>query len=82
IEKALVNPLVARQEAERGAYDPMVLVYALGKLQILKLREDLREHQGDRFSLKAFHDRLLSEGEIPLPLLRRRLLPDDPNPSL
>lgn len=82
IEKALVNPLVARQEAERGAYDPMVLVYALGKLQILKLREDLREHQGDRFSLKAFHDLLLSEGEIPLPLLRRRLLPDDPNPSL
>lgn len=82
MEKALVSPLVARQEAERGAYDPMVLVYALGKMQILKLREDLREHQGDQFSLKAFHDRLLSEGEIPLPVLRRRLLPDDPNPSL
>ena len=82
MEKALVSPLVARQEAERGAYDPMVLVYALGKMQIFKLREDLREDQGDRFNVKAFHDRLLSEGEIPLPLLRRRLLPDDPSPSL
>jgi hypothetical protein len=82
VEEAFVTPLVARQEAERGAYDPMVLVYALGKMQILKLREDLRARQAEQFSLQAFHDHILSEGEIPLSLLRRRLLPDDTNPSL
>ena len=36
----------ARQEAIRGAYDPEYLYYTLGKLEILKLREDYRKQQG------------------------------------
>ena len=36
----------ARQEAIRGAYDPEYLYYTLGKLEILKLREDYRKQEG------------------------------------
>ncbi len=82
IEEAFMEPLPARQEAERGAYDPGYLVYALGKMQILKLREDLRALQGEQFTLRDFHDRLLSEGELPIPLLRRILLPEHAGTSL
>jgi uncharacterized protein (DUF885 family) len=52
----------ARQEATRGAYDPGYLYYTLGKLQILKLREDYRKQEGARYSLQHFHDELLSHG--------------------
>src|SRR5947208_230105 len=46
----------ARQEAMRGTYDPGYLNYALGKLQILKLRDDYKAQQGDDFSLQKFHN--------------------------
>jgi uncharacterized protein (DUF885 family) len=68
----------ARAEATRGAYDPEYLYYTVGKLQILKLREDYRRQEGDRFSLKRFHDGLLAHGSPPVRLLRERLLK---NPS-
>ena len=40
----------ARQEAIRGAYDPEYLYYTLGKLEILKLREDYRRQEGAKFT--------------------------------
>ena len=46
----------------------------LGKLMILKLREDLRKELGATYSLKGFHDRLLSYGAPPVPLLRQVML--------
>jgi uncharacterized protein (DUF885 family) len=66
----------AKAEAVRGAYDPEYLYYTLGKLQFLKLREDYRRQEGDRFSLKQFHDEVLAYGAPPLRLLRERLLKD------
>jgi uncharacterized protein (DUF885 family) len=36
----------ARQEAVRGTFDPGYCFYTLGKLQILKLREDYRGTRG------------------------------------
>src|SRR5437763_11242650 len=41
----------ARSEAMRGTYDPGYLNYTLGKLEILKLRDDYKAQQGDDFSL-------------------------------
>ena len=41
---------------------------------ILKLREDYRNDQGSDFSLKGFHDRLLSYGAPPVSLLRQVML--------
>ncbi len=73
-EKAFAEEAPARQEAVRGTFDPGYLNYTLGKLMILKLREDYRRQEGDAFSLLAFHDRLLGLGAPPVPLARRALL--------
>jgi uncharacterized protein (DUF885 family) len=67
----------AEREARRGTLDPMYLVYQLGKMQILKARDDYKRHKGASFDLKEFHDRLLSEGEPPMKLLRRLMMPGD-----
>lgn len=64
----------ARQEAIRGTYDPGYLNYTLGKLMILKLRNDWQAEQGARYRLQNFHDELLRHGAPPIPLLRERLL--------
>ena len=65
-----------RQEAIRGAFDPGYLFYTVGKLEILKLREDYRRQEGASFSLKKFHDAMLDNGMPPIRLLRERLLKD------
>ncbi len=66
----------ARQEAMRGTYDPGYLNYTLGKLQILKLREDYKAQEGDKFSLKKFHDEMLAHGMPAIRLLREIMLKD------
>lgn len=66
----------ARQEALRGVYDPAYLYYTLGKWQILQWRAERQAREGAAFSLKHFHDQLLSHGAPPLGLLRERLLAD------
>ena len=66
----------ARQEAMRATFDPGYLNYTLGKLQILKLRDDYKAQQGDNFSLQKFHNELLSHGMPPIRLLREIMLKD------
>jgi uncharacterized protein (DUF885 family) len=66
----------ARQEAMRATFDPGYLNYTLGKLQILKLRDDYKAQQGDDFSLQKFHNELLSHGMPPIRLLREIMLKD------
>jgi uncharacterized protein (DUF885 family) len=66
----------ARQEAMRGTFDPGYLNYTLGKLEILKLRDDYKAQQGDDFSLQKFHNELLNHGMPPIRLLREILLKD------
>jgi uncharacterized protein (DUF885 family) len=66
----------ARQEAVRATFDPGYLNYTLGKLQILKLRDDYKSQQGDGFSLQQFHNELLSHGMPPIRLLREIMLKD------
>jgi hypothetical protein len=55
-------PKPARSEAMRGTFDPGYLNYTLGKLQILKLRDDYKAQEGANFSLKKFHDEMLKHG--------------------
>ena len=74
MDQAYMGELPARREALRGTFDPGYLNYTLGKLMILKLREDYRKEQGANFTLKGFHDQLLSFGGPPLPLLREEML--------
>jgi uncharacterized protein (DUF885 family) len=47
--------------------------YMLGMLEILAAREDLRKAQGSAFDIKAFHDRVLEEGSVPLTFLREKI---------
>jgi uncharacterized protein (DUF885 family) len=70
------EPKPARQEAIRGAYDPEYLYYTLGKLEILKLRDDYRKQEGAKFTLQAFHNEMLRHGAPPIRLLREALLKD------
>jgi uncharacterized protein (DUF885 family) len=53
------------------AYVGQALAYKLGQLEILRLRAEARERLGDRFDISRFHDVVLGEGALPLPVLRR-----------
>jgi uncharacterized protein (DUF885 family) len=82
VEQAYMAELPARKEALRGTFDPGYLYYTLGKLAILRLREDCRRAWGQEYTLRRFHDRLLALGAPPLPLAREMLLGADSGPSL
>jgi len=71
----------AEREAYRAAFDPTYIVYTLGALQIRKLRDDVMRAEGTSFELARFHERILSQGALPVALLRRMLL-HDPGPTL
>jgi uncharacterized protein (DUF885 family) len=66
----------SRQEALRGTFDPGYLFYTLGKLEILKLRDDYRRQEGARYSLKNFNDAMMDNGMPPIRLMREILLKD------
>jgi len=62
------------QQSARGTYDPAYLNYTMGKLMIMKLREDWTATRGGRSAWKAFHDQFLSYGGPPIPLVRQQML--------
>ena len=68
-------------ETKRGTADPTYLYYTLGKLEIMKLRDDLRKKEGAAFSLQKFHDGFLSQGFPPIKIVRQAMLGDD-SPTL
>ncbi|MGH7631524.1 MAG: DUF885 domain-containing protein [Gemmatimonadales bacterium] len=47
--------------------------YMVGRLEIERLREQAEQRMGDRFDLRAFHDRVLEGGSVPLSLLQRKI---------
>jgi Bacterial protein of unknown function (DUF885) len=81
-EDAFQDPGNARQQAARGTYDPQYLDYTLGKLMIRKLRADwgAQQSRGKDSDPKAywhdFHDRFLSYGGPPIPMVRRAMVGD------
>ena len=82
MHEAYMEELPASREAQRGTFDPGYLYYTLGKLMLLKLREDYERERGADFNLHEFHDRCLSYGAPPVPLLRRQMLTDASGPAL
>jgi Bacterial protein of unknown function (DUF885) len=64
----------ARQQSARGTYDPAYINYTLGKLLIRKLRDDWSADKGGKKAWKAFHDRFLSYGGPPIPLVRAAMM--------
>jgi uncharacterized protein (DUF885 family) len=71
----------SERETKRGTSDPTYLVYTLGKLEILKLREDYRTKMGPGFSLQRFHDEFIQQGGVPIKLIRHRMLGNE-SPTL
>ena len=67
---------IAEVETKRGTSDALYLYYTLGKLQILKLRDDLKQKQGTAFSLQQFHDAFMRQGLAPISIIRKAMLRD------
>ena len=65
---------VAVSESKRGTSDPTYGYYTMGKLMILKLREDYKAKMGAQYSLQKFHDTFIGLGPLPLPLIRKAML--------
>jgi uncharacterized protein (DUF885 family) len=81
-DEAFLEDATARREAERGTFDPAYLVYSVGKLMMLKLRRDYKEQVGGKYSLRAFHDAVLAQGNAPFWAHRRLLLKEPADASL
>jgi uncharacterized protein (DUF885 family) len=64
-------------ETKRGTADATYLYYTLGKLEIMKLREDLKKKQGAAFNLQQFHDSFMRQGFAPVKVIRKAMLHDD-----
>ncbi|MEJ0037565.1 MAG: DUF885 domain-containing protein [Gammaproteobacteria bacterium] len=81
-ESAFSDAGTARQQAARGTYDPAYLNYTLGKLMIRKLRTDWMAvnplpagvDPSSPRKWQAFHDKFLSYGGPPIPLVRREMM--------
>ncbi|MBZ5532153.1 MAG: DUF885 domain-containing protein [Acidobacteriia bacterium] len=65
------------RETKRGTADPTYLYYTLGKLEIMKLRDDYKKKLGDKFTLEGFHSEFLKQGFPPVKLVRKIMLGDD-----
>jgi uncharacterized protein (DUF885 family) len=68
---------IAEVETRRGTSDALYLYYTLGKLEIMKLREDMKQKQGAAFNLQHFHDDLMRQGFAPIKVIRKSMLHDD-----
>jgi hypothetical protein len=61
-----------------------LVCYFAGKLQIVRLKEEMKRRLGPKFDERAFHDALLAEGSVPLALVRAKMLGEpipEPSPS-
>jgi uncharacterized protein (DUF885 family) len=61
-------------EVDRYIADPgQATAYMIGRLEIERLRADAERQLGTRFDLRVFHDRVLANGSVPLPVLRAEI---------
>ena len=66
-ENALLAPDMAKLEARRAVVWPAnMFSYTYGKLAILRLREEAKAREKEKFDLVKFHDRVLSVGQVPM----------------
>ena len=70
----VIAPTIVQGEIDRYISVPgQASSYMLGNLEIRALRAEAERRLGDRFDIRAFHDRVLEDGALPLPLLRAKL---------
>ena len=75
VDEAKLERINAETEVTWYSYSPAYpMSYLMGKRGIMAIREAYQAMQGDAFDLRAFHDRLLSLGSIPVPLAEAAML--------
>ncbi|HBK46707.1 MAG TPA: DUF885 domain-containing protein, partial [Xanthomonadaceae bacterium] len=55
------------------SWPAQALSYKLGEITIVKLRAEAEKELGDTFDIKAFHDAVLRQGSVPLPVLESQV---------
>jgi uncharacterized protein (DUF885 family) len=76
VKEGYQSAKIAEIETKRGTADPTYLYYTLGKLQILKLREDYKKKMGAEFTLLKFHDQFMGQGFPPIAIVRQAMMGD------
>src|SRR5437588_2860892 len=77
-QKVPMDEQTARQEAIAFSTGPgQALTYQIGKLHIMQLLAEARLQQGDKFNLRAFHDFVWKNGNVPIALQRWEYLGSD-----
>ena len=70
-----LDPEAARGEAAGAAASPGYKIqYLVGKWQIERLLGRVRDREGSAFTLRHFHDRLVSYGSIPISVIEKLML--------
>ena len=76
-QQAGMSSSAAMNEAVKNSMFPgAAMIYLMGSDLIRQLRQELAARLGNRFDLRQFHDRLLSYGSIPVPLIAREIRKD------
>jgi uncharacterized protein (DUF885 family) len=81
-QQAIDYMLAHTAEGERDAaaevdryiiYPGQAASYMLGMIEIRKARDAAEKSMGSRFDIKAFHDRVLEDGAVPLTFLKEKI---------
>jgi uncharacterized protein (DUF885 family) len=79
-EKVPMDEQTARRKAIAFSTGPgQAITYQIGKLQIIKFLADARMQQGEMFNLRAFHDFVWKNGNVPIALQRWEYLRTAPD---
>ncbi|HEY8170542.1 MAG TPA: DUF885 domain-containing protein [Candidatus Limnocylindria bacterium] len=71
-EHTALGPNNIGNEVDRYiTYAGQALAYKVGQLELLRLRGEAQDRQGARFDIRRFHDVVLTQGALPLPVLRQ-----------
>jgi uncharacterized protein (DUF885 family) len=74
VENTVLAPNNIVNEVDRYLTWPaQALAYKCGQLEILRLREEAKRRLGERFDIQAFHDVVLRNGAVALPVLREQV---------
>jgi uncharacterized protein (DUF885 family) len=70
---AMDEPNVQTEVDRYIGWPGQALAYKLGQLEILRLREEARQHLGEKFDIRAFHDEVIGNGPLPLDVLQAQV---------
>jgi uncharacterized protein (DUF885 family) len=74
LENTAENRVMVENEVDRYIGWPgQATAYMLGNLEIRRLRAMAEERMGESFDIREFHDRVLEDGTVPLPMLRAKI---------